>query len=312
MWMTVRNDDFYHFRWGDPAYARAFLRHLPPAEQLAGFYMGPDGYIWGKDALSREPDPACPLEIQRQWYTFRIWGWLSYDPDLPDETFRDLLAVRFPAAPADTLFQAGLAAARVVPAVNRFYWNDIDLKMMPEACCSHPTAKGFHRVDHVLAGRTMPGCDLLSIGEYCDAVQAGTEPATGTPPQVIGELRHVARTVLDLVVGIDSGEAAELRRFLADWTALGHLGNYYAAKFAGALELAWFDRTGEVERQQGAIAALEEALDHWRAYAAVVAAHYRPQFFTRIGLVDFVALTERVAEDIRIVREWQPRPETTA
>jgi hypothetical protein len=33
VWMTVRNDDIYSFRWGDPEYARAYVRNLPPAEQ---------------------------------------------------------------------------------------------------------------------------------------------------------------------------------------------------------------------------------------------------------------------------------------
>ena len=42
-WLTVRNDDIYSFRWGDPEFARAFIRAMPGADVLAGFYMGPDG-----------------------------------------------------------------------------------------------------------------------------------------------------------------------------------------------------------------------------------------------------------------------------
>ena len=57
-WLTVRNDDIYTFRFGDPAYAREYILNMPPADKLAGFYMGPDGYVWGRDFLERHPDPG--------------------------------------------------------------------------------------------------------------------------------------------------------------------------------------------------------------------------------------------------------------
>ena len=87
MWMTVRNDDIYSFRWGDPEFARAFVRNLPGPDKLAGYYMGPDGYIWGREFLSTEPETPRQLVIQKQWYSFMLWGRLSYDPTLPDALF---------------------------------------------------------------------------------------------------------------------------------------------------------------------------------------------------------------------------------
>ena len=50
-WLTVRNDDIYSFRWGDADYARAYIKAMPGADKMAGFYMGPDGFIWGRDFL---------------------------------------------------------------------------------------------------------------------------------------------------------------------------------------------------------------------------------------------------------------------
>jgi len=54
-WLTVRNDDIYSFRWADAEYARGFIRAIPPEDKIAGFYMGPDGYLWGREFLSRAP-----------------------------------------------------------------------------------------------------------------------------------------------------------------------------------------------------------------------------------------------------------------
>ena len=96
-WLTVRNDDIYTFRFGDPAYAREYILNIPPADKIAGFYMGPDGYVWGRDFLERHPDPGPrPLVIEKQWYSFMLWGRLAYDPALPDSHFEKVLAARHP------------------------------------------------------------------------------------------------------------------------------------------------------------------------------------------------------------------------
>jgi hypothetical protein len=138
-WMTVRNDDLYSFRWGDPDYARAYVLGLPGPDKLAGYYMGPDGYIWGREFLSTEPDTPRQLVIKKQWYSFMLWGRLSYDPGLPDALFQRTLAARFPQAPAQKLFAASSAASKIIPQITRFFWGDIDLKWFPEACLSRPS-----------------------------------------------------------------------------------------------------------------------------------------------------------------------------
>ena len=69
-WLTVRNDDIYTFRFGDPAYAREYILNMPPADKMAGFYMGPDGYVWGRDFLERHPDPGPRPLVMREAMVF--------------------------------------------------------------------------------------------------------------------------------------------------------------------------------------------------------------------------------------------------
>jgi hypothetical protein len=38
----VSGHDAYSFRWGDPEFARAFIKAMPPAVKVCGFYLGPD------------------------------------------------------------------------------------------------------------------------------------------------------------------------------------------------------------------------------------------------------------------------------
>jgi hypothetical protein len=73
-WMTVRNDDIFSFRWGDPGYARAYIRNLPGPEKLAGYYMGPDGYIWGREFIGTAPDTPRELVMKKQWFSFYVVG----------------------------------------------------------------------------------------------------------------------------------------------------------------------------------------------------------------------------------------------
>jgi hypothetical protein len=305
-WLTVRNDDIYSFRWGDPEYARAYVRGMPGPDKLAGYYMGPDGYIWGREFLSTEPDSPRQLVIKKQWYSFMLWGRLGYDPQLPDALFARTLAVRFPEVPAEKLFGASSEAAQIIPQITRFFWGDIDLKWFPEACVRHPSEKGFYTVKHFLMGETMPGSGIMNIQSFRDCL-LGDKPMDGiTPPEVAQALQDHAQTTLRLVADLPAaGADKELRLTLGDFQAMAHLGDYYAEKIRGATELALFDQTGKPEQQAAAVKHLETALEHWKKYAAAATSQYRPQLLTRIGYVDLNQLTTRVEEDIALARDWQ-------
>ena len=307
-WLTVRNDDIYSFRWGDPAYARQYLRNLPGPDQLAGYTMGPDGYIWGREFISTEPDSPRQLVMKKQWYSFMLWGRLSYDPSLPDAHFERTLAIRFPEVPAAKLWRAWSAASRIIPQATRFFWGDIDLKWFPEACISHPKHKGFYTVKHFMEGETMPGSGIVNVATYCDRFLKNVPLRDTTPPQVAESLKGDAETTLKLLSEMPQQVAdKELRLTLGDLKAMAHLGDYYAEKILGAAELALFDRTGKAEHRQSAVDHLQLALDHWRKYAAVAGSQYRPQLLTRIGYVDLNALTDKVQADVAIARQWPSR-----
>jgi hypothetical protein len=311
-WLTVRNDDIYSFRWGDPEYARAFIRAMPGPDRIAGYYMGPDGYIWGREFISTEPETPRQLVMQKQWYSFMLWGRLSYDPSMPDALFERTLAQRFPEAPAAKLFEASSVASKIIPQVTRFFWGDIDLKWFPEACLSHPRHKGFYTVKHFMEGETMPESGILNVATYRDRLLAN-QPMNGmTPPQVAEALKAHAAATLKLVSELRPVKNKELRMTLGDLQAMAHLGNYYAEKILGATELALHDRTGKPEHKASAVRHLETALEHWKKYAAAATAQYRPQLLNRVGYVDLNALVAKVEQDVDMAKTWQPRKQGAA
>jgi hypothetical protein len=305
-WLEVRNDDIYSFRWGDPAFTREYISNMPGPDKLDGFLMGPDGYIWGRECISTEPDSPRQLFIKKEGYSFMLWGRLSYDPTLPDSLFEKTLAAQFPEVDASRLFAAYCAASRVIPQINRFFWagGGNDLGWFPEACVRHPAgSKGFYTVADFMKGKTMPDAGILDISTYSDNMIQQEAVDGITPPQVAAVLQADANTALEILSKMPEAKEKELRFTLGDLAAMAHLGNYYAEKILGATDLALFSKTGKPELQTSAIAHLQKALDHWKLYAAIATAQYHPELLTRIGYVDLNALTENVQHDIVIAQE---------
>lgn len=308
-WLTVRNDDIYTFRFGDPVYARDYVRNMPPVDKMAGFYMGPDGYTWGRDFLERNPDSGKRLLVmEKQWYAFMLWGRLAYEPSLPDSHFERMLATCHPKASSQQLFRALQEASKVMPLITRFFWGDIDLKWYPEACLSHPKSKGFYTVRHFMEGISMPGANVLCIRDWRERL-AARKPMEGTTPlEIANALEYAAtRTLTSLDALRDAAkEDAELQKNITDCEALAWLGRYYASKIRGACALALFDTNSATSEQASALRLLGDALSNWKKYAAIRDAHYVPALYNRVGYVDITALTAKVAADIEIARNWKP------
>ena len=307
-WLTVRNDDIYSFRWADPQFAREFITKMPGPDVVRGFYMGPDGYCWGREAMDKQPESPRQLVMQKQWLSFMLWGRLSYDPALTDAHFEKVVAARFPGVPAGRLLAAWSAASRVFPEITRFFWGNIDVKWLPEACLSHPKRNGFYTVRHFIEGETMPGEKNISIREWRVRLAKGdTFNDAVTPPQVAANLRRHADEAMAGVASLPKPDSKELRLTLGDIEAFSHIARYYAAKIEAACELALFDSTSKSTHQEAAIAKLGEALGHWRAYAAAYTRQYeQPLLYNRVGWVDLPKLAEKAEADIQIARDWQP------
>lgn len=312
-WLTVRNDDIYTFRFGDPDFFREYVLNMPSPAINAGFYMGPDGYVWGRSFLERDPGPGGPpLVVEKQWYSFMLMGRLAYDPSLGNAHFARVLGARFPGADAEATFEALRAAAQTMPLITRFFWGDIDLKWFPEACWSNPRRYGgFHTVRKFIEGGTMPGAGVLDIRDWRERLAARRPMAGTTPPEIADALDGAAARTLAAVAALRGApppreRANEFAATLDDCEALATLGRYYAAKIQGACALALFDLGGDPAERASAVRQLETALGHWRRYAAVRDARYRPALYNRAGYVDVTALVSLVEADVTMARQWQP------
>ncbi|HUT94918.1 MAG TPA: hypothetical protein VMY37_36005 [Thermoguttaceae bacterium] len=302
-WWNLRNDDVFNFRWGDPDYVREFLGNLPPDHLTAGYHMGSDGYVWGVEFTSLEPESPRALEIEKHWYNFMLWGRLGYDPTLDRPFFERVLAARFPEVPSDKLYDAWQAASKIVPLVNRFHWRNWDFMWAVEGCVDQ--RQGFHTVDDFINTPPMEQSGIVAVPDYVEAQLTGNRPQGTTPMEVAERLHGYAAEALAGVAALrrDAPTMSKQLGFtLGDVEAMAHLGNYYGAKILGAVELQTFRRSKEARHKQAAIRHLQQALEHWRNYAEVAGGMYRPQLLARTRLLDWRRALDDVKRDVEIAR----------
>lgn len=306
-WLTIRNDDIYSFRWANNDFARQFIKDIPEPEKIAGYYMGPDGYNWGRDYLTKGSQHE--LVMQKQWYSFMLWGRLSYDPNLPDQVFFKTLQTRFPALAVQKLYKPWSAASMIFPWITRYVWGDIDLKWFPEANISHPTHKGFFTVADYIEREPMPGSNIRNIYLWAKNQHEGKADSLQSPLAVADTLARLSAEALSGLKALPArktGSFTQLDQTLGDIEAFAHIGHYYAAKMKAACSLAQFDQFSNEADRNKAVVYLEEARNHWAQYARVYNSLYKPALYNRVGFINIPELIKKVEADITTAKQWKP------
>src|SRR5436305_3993570 len=220
-----------------------------------------------------------------------------------------MLAAHFPGAPGNKVYGALAAASKTMPQITRFFWRDLDFKWFPEANIQSGHGAGFFTVADFLQGQTMPGSGILNVRQWRTRLLKGEKMNGITPLEVAAELQKNAAAAHRLVEEVRPamGKNKELRLTMGDADAMADLAEYYAEKIFAAGDLALFDSDSKPERRASAVRHLEAALAHWKAYAGVATAQYKPQHLGRLNrLVDLNALTASAVADIDVARQWHP------
>jgi len=304
---TLRNDDNFYFRWGAPDFVREFIRNMPQ-EVSKGFYYGSDGYIWGREFLSKKPQSPRQIEIEKHWYHWMSFGRLGYNPDLPDEWFAQTLHDHFPEVDGETLFRAWQEASLIYPLTTGFHWGAADFSWYIEGSRSHPAGATdketcFHNVNQFITQPVHPGTKNQRIPDYVKMIVSGGNSDLTSPLKVSEELNNHADKALELVKELNPMKNEELINTLDDIQSISFLGKYYAHKICGATHLAKYRETKNKKDQELAVAQLEQALVYWEKFTKNAMKQYvNPVFMKRVGFVDWVKTIEYVKADIEIAR----------
>ena len=304
-WWNIRNDDIYNLRWGDPEYVKQFILHFPKGDKTAGYYMGSDRYAWGRESISKNPTSPRMLENEKHWYSFMLWGRLGYDPETSSDLLKGLINNHFPNVAPDSLYTAWQEASKIIPLVNKFHWFSWDYLWWPEAGISTGVGAaiaGYHDINDFINAPVMDDCDLMTINDYAEVVLKNQIKTGKTPLEVADILESYAKLALGITNNMTGNENVELIETLGDIQSMAHLGNYYAKKIRGAVNLKLFQETKDEKYKIIAISELKKSLESWQQYSKNLAKQYAKMTIAMHGLFDWDKLAEDVKADIEIAR----------
>lgn len=237
-WQTVRNDSFYFVHWGDPDFARAYLKGLKDqGDSFRGFLMGSDGFNPTKVFYSKNSVTQGLLEVQRQWYMFILWGRLAYNPATSDAVFKNYMALRYPQVSPENLFAAWSKASRGLPKANELIHGTmkLDFQWWPEGCQSH---KGFVTAAQFADAVPGKGSTLCSIAQSAAKSCKGSKSSY----ELADEIEADAVSALSIVNAMSAGPNTELGVTINNIKAMSYLTIYYAYKIRGATWLKANDK----------------------------------------------------------------------
>ena len=237
-WQTVRNDSLYFVHWGDPDFARAYLKGLKDqGDWFRGFLMGSDGFCPTKVFYSKNSVTQGLLEVQRRWYMSMLWGRLAYNPATSDQVFKNYMAQRYPEVSAESLFTAWSKASRGLPKATELIHGTmkLDFQWWPEGCQSH---KGFVTAAMFADAEPGKGSKLCSIAQSASKNCKGGKSSYA----LADEIESDAMAALAIVDPMTPMANTELSATINSIKTMSYLTVYYAYKIRGATHLKANDR----------------------------------------------------------------------
>jgi hypothetical protein len=213
--------------------------------------------------------------------------------------------LRYPEVEAQKLFSAWQEASMIYPVTTGFHWGPLDFHWYIEGCKGRAgyarNETGFHDVNRFISLPPHKKSGFQSIPEFVTMKIDGGTTDLKSPFEVSEMLSQRAQEALSIIETMNPGENQELKFTLQDIRTMASLGKYYSHKISGSTNLALYRETKDKTYQDEAISDLENALEAWKIYVDNALQHnVNPLWTNRVGYVDWVKITEWVAEDIKI------------
>jgi len=269
---TMRNEDMFILRWGQPDFVRAFIQNQSK-DYVGGAIIGSECYIPALDYITKDgPHKNWRWAFERQWLFYTVWGRLLYDAATPDRLFATLLEERFGAGLGDELLQAWKLASQVPLHFASFHRGTWDGSLYTEGFSSwidrDSGARTFFDIDSFIKH---PVLDTKRYVNIADFVQAGgvAEPGKLSPLALAEKLERDGAAALQKVAAIRARTkpSPTLECELTDIEAWVAYGNYFAEKLRAGVALATARAKNDTQQQAVAVSALERALAHWKRLA---------------------------------------------
>jgi hypothetical protein len=275
-WM-MRNEDFFMLRWGQPEFVRKHIA-TNAHPHVNGYYVGSETYIPAKDYITSLQGTSYKYAFERQWMYYKVMGRLLYNPNTPDEFFKDAFEQRFPGL-GKKLFQAQTKASKVPLAIASWQNATWDFSLYSEGMVRSvvkDNKKSLKLISLDDMAEKMPmEPAYLSIAEFL-ANENNIPKGKISPIHLADSLESICIQALKYVKGIKSEENVDLLYEVSDIRAWANLGLYFSNKLRAAVEYKRYKTSNDDKDLHKAIGCLTKASTDWSELVEVTTHVYKP------------------------------------
>ena len=269
---TMRNEDMFILRWGQPDFVRAFVQNQRK-DYVGGAIIGSECYVPALDYITAPgPHKNWRFAFERQWLFYAVWGRLLYDGATPDRIFASLLEERFGVGLGDDLLQAWKLASQVPLHFASFHRGTWDGSLYAEGFSSWVDrdngARTFFDIDSFINHPVLDTKRYVNIADFVKA-DGVAEPGKLSPLVLAAQLDRDGAEASRRVAAIraKTTPSPTLECELTDIEAWVAYGSYFAEKLRAGVALATARVKNDAKQQAVAVTALERALAHWKRLA---------------------------------------------
>lgn len=323
---TMRNEDFFILRWGQPDFIRDVIKENDK-DYLGGYIIGSETYIPAKEYTTKPgPHLTWKYAFEKQWLFYQVWGRLLYNPDTKDDVFSNAFNQKYKINYGDKLVEAHKLADKMPLKLASFYAASWDFTLYSEGFlagfksnmgCLYDAISPFISVNEIISTVTLD-TSLVSIKDFVSGNFKGQDKIS--PLQLADELEKDGNNALLILQKIETDNPT-LKHEISDIKTWAYLGLYFSEKLKGGTALQYFRMAGEAGKQKESINHLELALSYWEK----VVETNRP-YFDDIPLLhlgdrynnggdirpltrfSWANLTGEVRNDIEIAKNSGPKP----
>ena len=306
---TLRNEDMYVLRWGQPDFVRQFAQNQRSKDYVGGAIIGSECYIPALDYITAPgPHKTWRFAFERQWLFYAVWGKLLYDSGTPDARFEAMFDARFGAGTGRDLLPAWKLASQVPLHFASFHRGTWDGSLYTEGFSSWTDRdnqpRKFFDIDSFIKHPVLDTKRYVNIADFVKA-RGAVEAGQLSPLTLAEQLDRDGAVALQRVASVRARAkpSPTLDLELTDIEAWCAYGAYFAEKLRGGVALAEARSTKDLTKQRQAVASLEKALGHWQRLAALGARFNQlPVLHNSIDPFSWANLTPAVERDIATAR----------
>ena len=292
--------------WADPRYVRRFSESVKVYggdscevnEMLATKMLG-EPHGTNPFAIHTPAYRHYEYEFERYWHYYQVWGRVSYNPDVPAETWSREFARRFGEAGkslSDGLHLASKVLPRIVASSYRYQ--------------RFPTTRGWAemmRMGDLPTYADEQGSDIQQFMNVADAARRlldGTDTALRRPAENSAWFARTARRILDLVSKAEAAAgkrpSRELQTTVVDLKILAAVARYHSHRLHAGVQYNLYKQTGDAAALDRAIRREEQAVRAWEHTVVAAGDVYSPDLAFGVRRVGFPRHWE---EELELLRE---------